>query len=180
MRFLRSLFFFSVLFQTGHLSAEPAKFKGMVALHNNVRAAHQQPPLIWSEPLSSYAQAWVNHLAATQNCTMMHRPNDAGTPFQQIYGENLFWASPEIQHNRENVLQRISVKEVVNAWAEEEAFYNYQANQCQPGEDCGHYTQMVWHESREIGCAMAICPDQSQIWACNYYPQGNYIGERPY
>ena len=157
----------------------PNDFKGMVELHNKVRAQHQQKPLVWSNTLANYAREWVNYLASAQNCEMMHRPNNGGGKYQQKHGENLFWASA-LETASGNQAQRVTVKEVVQAWAEEEQFYNYQSNQCQPGEDCGHYTQMVWHESKQIGCARAVCPDKSQIWACNYYPRGNYIGEWPY
>jgi len=158
---------------------EPARFSGIVRLHNVVRAKHQLQALIWSDSLANYAKEWVNYLASAQNCEMMHRPNNGGGKYQQKHGENLFWASA-IETASGKQLQNISVKEVVKAWAEEEQYYNYQTNQCQPGEDCGHYTQMVWHESQQVGCAMAVCSDKSQIWACNYYPRGNYIGEWPY
>jgi len=158
---------------------EPVRFSGMVRLHNLVRAKHNQLPLIWSDSLANYAKEWVNYLASAQNCQMMHRPNNGGGKYQQKHGENLFWASA-IETASGKQKQAISVKDVVKAWAEEEHYYNYQTNQCHPGEDCGHYTQMVWHESQQVGCAMAVCPDKSQIWACNYYPRGNYIGEWPY
>ena len=165
----------SVLFAT-----EPDTFKGMTHLHNSVRAAHSQLPLRWSDHLANYASQWVNYLARTKNCAMIHRPNTGNSPFRQIYGENLFWASPEVFSDGEVLLQDIDVKKVFQAWAEEESFYNYQTNTCQPGKDCGHFTQIVWHETQKVGCAMAICPDLSQIWACNYSPRGNYIGEWPY
>ena len=166
--------------------SEPKQFSGILASHNQVRAKHQQVPLTWSNSLATYAQQWVNNLATTQNCSMIHRPNNNGGKFQQIHGENLFWASAietansDDGYDSHNTSQKVSASHVVKAWAEEEGYYNYQTNKCQSGEDCGHYTQMVWHESRQVGCALAVCPDQSQIWACNYYPRGNYIGEWPY
>lgn len=163
-----------------NVSVEPAQFSGILASHNQVRAQYNQQPLSWSDSLANYAQQWVNHLAKTQNCEMIHRPNENGGPFQQIHGENLFWASPEELSSGVKKLQTFHPTEVVRAWAEEVQFYDYQSNQCQTGQDCGHFTQMVWHESRQVGCAKAICSDKSQIWACNYHPRGNYIGEWPY
>jgi len=111
---------------------------------------------------------------------MIHRPNYGNSPFKQIYGENLFWASPEVFTDGQALLQEIDINNVFKAWAEEESFYDYQTNSCLPGKDCGHFTQIIWHETQKVGCAMAICPDMSQIWACNYSPRGNYIGEWPY
>ncbi len=174
------LCFLSTVLANTALFAEPAKFQGITDLHNAIRAGHSQPPLKWSDKLASYASQWVNYLASSQNCTMMHRPNAGDSKFKQIYGENLFWASPEIFSSGKSTIQPINIKDVFDAWAEEEQFYNYQKNTCESGKDCGHYTQIVWHETKEIGCAMAVCPDKSQIWACNYSPRGNYLGEWPY
>ncbi len=163
---------------------EPQQFAGVLESHNTVRAKFKQVPLTWSNSLAGYAQKWVDHLANTRNCAMVHRPNYKheyeSDRFLQVNGENLFWASPEVFEDGTKLLQHFTPKEVVKAWAIEENYYDYQSNSCQPGEQCGHFTQMVWHESRQVGCAKAICPDKSQIWACNYYPRGNYIGELPY
>ena len=92
----------------------------------------------------------------------------------------MFWASAETLANGSEKAQQFTTVEVVTAWAEEEEYYDYQSNTCQPGQICGHFTQMVWHESQQVGCAKAMCADKSQIWACNYHPRGNYIGEKPY
>ncbi|WP_299880776.1 CAP domain-containing protein [uncultured Cocleimonas sp.] len=169
-----------LLLNASSFASEPAQFSGILSSHNQVRAQYNQQPLSWSNELSKYAQQWVDHLAQTQNCEMIHRPNQSGGQFQQIHGENLFWASPEEFSGGVKKIQRFHPTEVVKAWAEEANFYDYQNNRCQPGQDCGHFTQMVWHESQQVGCAKAICPDKSQIWACNYHPRGNYIGEWPY
>ena len=161
-------------------SEEPKIFDGIVALHNAFRSEYQQVPLTWSPVLAQHAQQWVDNLAENKHCEMIHRPYRSDSSDQESYGENLFWASPEILADGQHKRQAINATEVFNAWAEEELFYNYDNNSCLPGKECGHYTQVIWHESRQIGCAVAFCPDQSQIWACNYYPRGNYIGERPY
>jgi len=160
------------------MAAEPAKFSGMLWSHNKVRAKHKLPALEWSGALAGYAQQWANELANNRRCTMQHRP-DFG-PFKQRFGENIFWASPEQWSDGRITLQKFTAPQIVSAWAEEESYYNYHTNQCQKGEDCGHYTQMVWKESRKVGCAIAVCKNKAQLWVCNYDPPGNYYGERPY
>lgn len=46
---------------------------------------------------------------------------------------------------------------------------------------CGHYTQMIWRATREIGCAVAKRKDiPGYIALCRYSPSGNTIGEKPY
>lgn len=44
----------------------------------------------------------------------------------------------------------------------------------------GHYTQMVWHSTRLIGCGVAECGDDTSLWVCQYYPGGNYQGQLPF
>ncbi len=179
-KIVATLFFALMLASPASFAAEPEQFSGIIDSHNKVRAKHNVQPLAWSNSLAQYAQQWVNNLAKTQNCEMIHRPNEGGGQFQQTHGENLFWASALELSGGQNQQQQFTARQIVKAWAEEESFYNYQTNQCQAGQDCGHYTQMVWHESQQVGCALAVCGDKSQIWACNYHPRGNYIGEKPY
>jgi hypothetical protein len=47
----------------------------------------------------------------------------------------------------------------------------------------GHYTQVVWRDTRRVGCGMATCRQGEWTWrllACNYDPPGNYMGQKPY
>ena len=54
------------------------------------------------------------------------------------------------------------------------------SNECSGGE-CRGYTQLVWSDTTEVGCGSAICQDsKAQVWVCQYLPQGNIIGTRPY
>lgn len=130
----------------------------MVAAHNQWRSRVGVPPLRWSPQLASYAQKWANHLASTGQFS--HRP-------QQQYGENLFWGSG----------RRWSPTEVVNNWGSEVKDYDYGSNSCR--DVCGHYTQVVWARTTEVGCAVARSGNE-EVWVCNYNPPGNYVGQRPY
>jgi pathogenesis-related protein 1 len=131
----------------------------MLEAHNGVRARVNVPPLRWSENLVAYAQDWANHLIREQQ--FYHRP-------KPIYGENLF----EING------PRAMPADVVGIWAAEAPDYNYRFNVCR-GEMCGHYTQMIWGDTREVGCAVAR-DAVAEVWVCNYDPPGNWVGERPY
>ncbi len=156
-----------------------SRFANSVLAHNKVRTAHGLNPLRWSDSLAAYAQEWADQLANTNNCKMRHRPSNGGR-FNQKHGENLWWASPRVWSDGLKEVQNITIDRVVKDWADEKPFYNYNANTCKAGEQCGHYTQIVWRETTEVGCAYQQCRDKSQLWVCNYNPPGNYIGERPY
>jgi pathogenesis-related protein 1 len=95
-------------------------------------------------------------------------------------GENLYWASPERFSSGKSEEQTLSPKDVVNSWAGERKDYTYSTNSCARGKVCGHYTQVVWSKTTEIGCGKAVCFDKSQVWVCNYKPPGNIIGQKPY
>jgi hypothetical protein len=92
-------------------------------------------------------------------------------------GENIAAATP-------NTLTTMGV---VQNWASESAGYDYGRNTCAPSKMCGHYTQIVWRATTQVGCATARCNQNSpfgsgqwQFWVCNYSPPGNYVGQRPY
>lgn len=163
--------------------ARPSSAKGsgvdamcMVQEHNALRAEIGAPKLRWSKPLARQAATWATTLKKS-GCAMRHSRGKLG--------ENLYWASARIttaKNKTRSAPQAITEKDVAAAWASEKAWYSRASNSCNapPGKSCGHYTQMVWAKTKEIGCAKAVCDDNSQIWVCNYAPAGNFVGQRPY
>ncbi|MCK5725922.1 MAG: SCP-like extracellular [Thiotrichaceae bacterium] len=146
--------------------------------HNKVRQKHQLNVLVWSDALAKFSQQWANHLKMTNRCKMRHRPHSG--QHKTNYGENLFWASPLQWSDGRTEIQRITSTRVIDDWASEIEFYNLATNRCQPNQQCGHYTQLVWRNTQQVGCARAICNDKSQVWVCSYDPSGNWAGQRPY
>jgi pathogenesis-related protein 1 len=142
----------------------------MLSAHNQVRAVVAVGPLRWSASLASSASRWASHLAQDNGCVMEH----SGP------GENLYWASPLTRSDGRRERQQFSEDDVVSRWAAEREFYNYGKNTCRQGKVCGHYTQVVWRDTTEVGCARSFCSNQGQIWVCHYRPFGNLIGQKPY
>lgn len=159
-------------------ASEPISMNGMLETHNQVRAAVAVMPLTWSSQMTSYAQEWATYLANNNNCEMKHRSVAGINPLN--VGENLYWASAVKWSDGRTEIQAVTPTQVATAWADEKVDYNYASNSCALGKACGHYTQMVWNTTTEVGCAMALCSDKGQIWVCNYNPPGNYIGVKPY
>ncbi|OOZ43957.1 CAP domain-containing protein [Solemya velum gill symbiont] len=146
----------------------------MVEVHNQHRSeVGVFSELTWSQELGDMAHFYANKLKNDRNCRMTHSDTKG-------VGENLYWAGAMRYSNGKRELQQITSKQVADAWASEKKYYNYSRNRCASGKVCGHYTQMIWANTSEIGCAKAVCADKSQVWVCNYYPAGNYIGKRPY
>jgi pathogenesis-related protein 1 len=170
---------------------------GMTAAHNAVRAMVQTtpaiPPLTWSPTLAAYAQQWADEQAKDPSTCAdpMHRSGkdlDA-----KNYGENL-----AVSGGSRALMT--TAQSAVDGWAAEVACWTY-GTITDPGvgggtekcdskcymdmhsDGCGHYTQVVWRDSTEVGCGVATCQsgrDTNDIWICNYYPGGNFIGEKPY
>ena len=130
----------------------------MLQAHNAIRAELGLRPLTWSPDLARYAQKWADSLAREDR--LYHHPNPA-------YGENLYLIDGG----------RARASQVVASWASEVRWFNYKTNSC--SRACGHYTQIVWKDSRQLGCSSAISGN-TQVWVCEYNPPGNIVGERPY
>jgi pathogenesis-related protein 1 len=130
----------------------------LLRVHNAIRQQMSLPPLQWSAALASFSQRWAN--------TMIRRNIAAHNP-NSPYGENIFITGPGAMPTK-----------VVREWAAESADYSYSTNAC-AGDDCGHYTQIVWRNSERVGCGVAHS-HQREVWVCSYDPPGNYSNEWPY
>jgi len=138
-----------------------------VRAHASPTPSPALPAVQWSADVEAVAQQWAN------NCVYQH---NAG---RGQLGENIAASTPGVWP---------TIAGVVAAWASEVAYYDYASNSCAPGQECGHYTQLVWRESTLIGCAYARCTANSpfpgvttwDFWVCDYSPPGNFIGQKPY
>jgi KaiC/GvpD/RAD55 family RecA-like ATPase len=80
----------------------------------------------------------------------------------------------------ESIEERLRTEDqaqVVSSWSAEGNNYNSEENSC--SSVCGHYTQIVWRDSKEVGCGSARNGNR-QVWVCEYNPPGNFVGQRPY
>lgn len=146
-----------------------------VAAHNVWRSKVGVAPLKWSAELAAFAQSWANHLQQTNACGMQHRDGAERNLNGKVAGENLAWTWQDPKPEKGYIY---TPEEAVDAWGSEVEFYDHATGQCKGGA-CGHYTQLVWHNTTEVGCGRASCGND-EVWVCNYLPAGNFIGEKPY
>jgi hypothetical protein len=136
--------------------------------HNKVRAEVGVDKLSWSSSLSNYAQSWANQLA-DKKCKIKHSEcrDETGT----VLGENIFWGSSSAVYG---------TLDASKSWYEEKADYNGARIGETRGKMVGHYTQMVWSSTREVGAGVAHCPSGAIIVVASYHPAGNMVGSVPY
>jgi pathogenesis-related protein 1 len=139
-------------------AADDPSAREMLALHNQLRATVRAPALAWSDKLAAAAEEWAKALVAHGQFT--HSKN-------KHYGENL----AEFRGGKS------SAKQAFELWTSEVKNYDHKSNHCQG--PCGHYTQVVWSATKQVGCGVARGAGR-EVWVCEYNPPGNYVGERPY
>ncbi|EFN54466.1 hypothetical protein CHLNCDRAFT_135097 [Chlorella variabilis] len=128
--------------------------------HNQARAARAAQPLQWSALLAADAAAWSAQ-CNRDNFGYSHSPGSSDGSF----GENLAWF--------ENRGDQCGTG--VQSWLNEQS-------QWSPNNPmnfaAGHYTQMVWKESTQVGCGIALCRQgqwgPEYLVTCRYTPPGNF------
>ena len=136
-------------------------------LHNHERAALGLPPLVWNDQLAKSAEDWAAKLSRSGMLQHEHQGDSSGQ------GENLWMGSRD----------GYSIDEMIGDWSGEKARFrrgkmpsiSHQGD----WEAVGHYSQMVWRETRAVGCAIAHSPDWD-VLVCRYDPPGNVWGQNPF
>ncbi|XP_050395316.1 glioma pathogenesis-related protein 1 [Patella vulgata] len=145
----------------------------MLKLHNDYRrqaGATNMRKMVWNTDLQNLGQSFID------NCNYGHNPNTGDMFGFRHIGENLYLSSGDFYN----------LKPAVDFWHGEMADYNFTTGDC--SNVCGHYTQVVWAGSHELGCGIIWCETltgantitQGTIIICNYGPSGNAGHEDPF
>ncbi|KAI4318743.1 hypothetical protein MLD38_032413 [Melastoma candidum] len=144
-------------------SSAQNSIKDYLDAHNAARRAVgvPMPDMVWNNTLASYARTYARVRA--KDCKLKHSNGP--------YGENLAYGYS----------WRFSATYAISLWVVEKVFYNYTSNSCIGRNECLHYTQIVWSDSINLGCARVKCANGYDWFVtCNYDPPGNWEGELPY
>ena len=164
---MKNFLFLIVLALAARISAQysvtldTALQRSILIEHNKERKILNIPNLTWNEEIALYAEEWALQLAEEDN-SIHHRSGDN-------YGENISWISSMPD----------DISEGVAMWNEEKVYFKYKPI----GNDwakSGHYTQVIWKNTTQVGCGCAVSHSGAFFFVCNYYPPGNYIGHKPY
>src|SRR5919112_3072380 len=135
-------------------------------IHNRMREAVGVPLLTWSDSVAAGAQYWADYMLSTG--VYKHSPPE------QLNGQG------------ENMVAGMGANypllDMIQGWVNEEQNYHGQPIEGTlgaPDATYGHYTQMVWNGTTEIGCGYAT-NDQSTYFVCRYFPAGNILGQTAY
>ncbi|KAL8395992.1 hypothetical protein RB595_003432 [Gaeumannomyces hyphopodioides] len=120
---------------------------------NAYRRDHDAANVTWNDTLARFADDYLTK-EVTDKCEFEH----SGGP----YGENLAIGYP-------------SARSAVEAWGDERERYDFQ--KADFSEETGHFTQLVWRNTSDVGCGRRLCGTKGWYLVCEYWPRGNVIGE---
>ncbi|KFV70905.1 Cysteine-rich secretory protein 2, partial [Dryobates pubescens] len=136
--------------------------KLIVDKHNELRrevspTASNMLKMEWSPAAANNAQKWADRCALRHSTPDMRRTTVG-------CGENLFMSSAPFPWS-----------DAIQSWYDEVNVFEYGVGEKTPGAVFGHYTQLIWYNSYQIGCAIAYCPMNrfNYFYVCQYCPSGN-------
>jgi uncharacterized protein YkwD len=139
----------------------------LLALHNAARDEAGVPRLAWSSKLAQDAQAWADRLA--RDGRMYHSTHEQSGG----EGENLWMGSAGYY----------GADTMIGAFVDEKQHYVHaafpQVSNTGRWQDVGHYTQVVWRDTQQVGCAIAR-GEKDDFLVCRYWPAGNWVGQVAY
>ena len=131
----------------------------MLEWHNKYRKMHHVPPLKLNKDICTISENYAKTLA-TKLKSLQHSDNEYKG---KELGENLY----------RSFGMEVNGYTVSKNWYDEINKYNFNGD-WQSG--CGHFTQMIWKDTKEVGFGKWKDKNGHTFVVANYYPAGNYVG----
>ncbi|CAB01716.2 SCP domain-containing protein [Caenorhabditis elegans] len=137
--------------------------KWIVHFHNKYRAHHSSPAVTVDSNLTNLAQKWSDEMAFHKKCLVHEQPSK--------YGENLTsFASSKFPS------PKTCAAALIHGFYTEGYGFNY--TRFNPGSwsKVGHFTQLLWKNSRKIGVGVSVAKRGTMyhVYVCiKYDPPGN-------
>ncbi len=159
----------------GQTSIDQATLRNTaLSKHNTYRTTHRSPGMTIRDSLNSSAESWAKQMATTG--VFAHSSSSQ----RNAAGENLYVSYTTAASIATDTLANSAVK----SWYDEVGKYNYAS----PGfaASTGHFTQVVWKSSTQLGCGAAQgiktlngTKYNAFYVVCHYAPAGNVMGQFP-
>ncbi|RCV32936.1 hypothetical protein SETIT_7G043200v2 [Setaria italica] len=147
----------------GRRARSAATVAEILSVHNEARREVGVPPLVWSPQIAGYAKGFAQ--SRRGDCAPRRSP-------LFYFGENVVVGKG----------RHWNATALAAPWVAEGQWYDYGSNSCAapPGAGCLRYTQVVWRNTTQVGCARIVCGSNDTLLVCDYFPPGNYGTGRPY
>ncbi len=136
----------------------------LLAAHNLERDRAGASRLRWSSRLAQDASEWAAALA--QKGRLEHADGDQ----RPAAGENLWMGTAGYYSAEEMIGSFVAERERFRAGTFP------QVSRTGNWADVGHYTQVIWPVTQEVGCAVAKGA-VNDVLVCRYFPAGNVVGQ---
>jgi hypothetical protein len=137
----------------------------VLAAHNAERGRAGLPPLTWSDELAKEARGWAATLS--RKGALQHSDGES----RRGTGENLWMGSAGY----------FSAEDMVGGFLAERTKFRSgvfpQVSRTGNWSDVGHYTQIIWPVTTEVGCAV-VKGEANDFLVCRYNPAGNVVGQK--
>ncbi|CAJ1335957.1 unnamed protein product [Effrenium voratum] len=142
--------------------APPAWVQTVLLAHNEKRAAHWTPPLVWSQECYEHARMQAQACeAAERRLTKNFIESLSGR-----HGQNLLGPS-----RKELKWDQTAVEHVVSQWYSEQELYEF--SRPGPQKGCVNFIQMMWAGTCSVGMALS---SNGRYCVANYFPAvGNVL-----
>ena len=141
----------------------PGSFDARIlSAHNQERVRMGIQPLEWSVGLEFQAKVWADSLA--RRGVFEHAKERFGA------GENLWMGTAGAYQPEQMIGSFINEKQYFRPGKFPEV------SSTGRWQDVGHYTQLIWAGTRQVGCAKAT-GNGRDVLVCRYFPAGNVIGQ---